>query len=392
MAPHPFSATTRSTRSVLATLTGGAMLARGQVVASAESRLSYRIGPLIGQGGFGEVYLARRLGRSQAVPQTVCIKVTTRLDAWVHESYFGRLLEGHAHAVQIYDRFPLADDRHGFLYCLVLELATHGDLSSYLRRTGRRFPERAARRQIAAVLTVLVTLHRRHLLHRDLTPFNVFVCDREALKIGDFGIAKQQLDKRGVVARTLNPFGAPKEFLLGGLRRWQARDDVFQIGQLLGMLLVGDASHRIDTRQVRRLPCSDHLKEVIYRCLGERHRRYETAEELIAALRAPVQAMRPGALRTLEGVHLAFTGFFTQPRREVIAAAKAAGAVVHSGPSARTSVVVRGRPNPQQAAGPDAGVKLMDVKRLREKGHDIRVVSEAQFWKLVGRTRRSGSG
>ena len=54
-------------------------------------------------------------------------------------------------------------------------------------------------------------------------------------------------------------------------------------------------------------------------------------------------------------------------------------------PSARTTVVVRGRPNPLQAAGRDAGLKLMEIKRLREKGHRITLLNEAQFWRLVTR-------
>jgi len=48
-------------------------------------------------------------------------------------------------------------------------------------------------------------------------------------------------------------------------------------------------------------------------------------------------------------------------------------------------VVVRGRPNAQQAAGKDAGLKLMEIKRLREKGHRITLLDEARIWKLVGR-------
>jgi hypothetical protein len=54
-------------------------------------------------------------------------------------------------------------------------------------------------------------------------------------------------------------------------------------------------------------------------------------------------------------------------------------------------VVVRGRPNPQQAAGRDAGLKLMEIKRLREKGHRITLLNEAQFWRLVGRGGREPS-
>ena len=36
-----------------------------------------------------------------------------------------------------------------------------------------------------------------------------------------------------------------------------------------------------------------------------------------------------------------------------------------------------------QAAGRDAGRKLMEIKHLREKGHRISLLSEATFWRLV---------
>ena len=83
-------------------------------------------------------------------------------------------------------------------------------------------------------------------------------------------------------------------------------------------------------------------------------------------------------------MHLAFTGILTARRSEAARAAKRAGAIVHGGPSAQTTVVVRGRPNALQAAGRDAGSKLMEIKRLREKGHRITLLSEARFWRLVG--------
>ncbi|HVR72636.1 MAG TPA: hypothetical protein VMT87_17505, partial [Vicinamibacteria bacterium] len=66
-------------------------------------------------------------------------------------------------------------------------------------------------------------------------------------------------------------------------------------------------------------------------------------------------------------------------------AARRAGAIVHGGPSARTTVVVRGRPNPLQAAGRDSGLKLMEIKRLREKGHRITLLDEKWFWRLAAR-------
>ena len=237
---------------------------------------------------------------------------------------------------------------------------------------------------------MLGKLHRGQMLHRDLTPLNVFVCEGRRLKLGDFGIARQQSDRRGITVRTLNPFHAPSDIVDGQVPKWQARDDVYQVGQLLGILVKGDASARIGTGEVRRLSCSDHLKEIIHRCIGERRKRYESAEELIEALQHAPKALKAGVLRSLAGVHLTFTGILSQPRKDAIRAAKRAGAIVHSQPSSLTTVVVRGRPNAQQAAGRDGGLKLMELKRQRELGRRITILNDAQFWKLAAKPRTRG--
>jgi eukaryotic-like serine/threonine-protein kinase len=212
---------------------------------------------------------------------------------------------------------------------------------------------------------------------------NFFVCEGPRLKLGDFGIVRQQSDRRGITAHTMNAMTAPSDLLDRTVPKWQARDDVYQVGQLLGMLVKGDAKSRIRPHDVRQLRCSDHLKEIVYRCIGERRKRYESADEMIDALRNPPAELKTGILRSLKGVHLAFTGILTKPRRDAARAAKRAGAFVHGSPSALTTVVVRGRPNVQQAAGRDAGLKLMEIKRLREKGHRIILLNETQFWRLA---------
>jgi eukaryotic-like serine/threonine-protein kinase len=303
----------------------------------------------------------------------------------VREAYFGQLLDGHPRAIRVYDAFPLVGGEGRVLYCLALEYARQGDLRAYLRANGKGWPESVARREIAGILQVLGKLHRGQLLHRDLTPMNVFVCEGRCLKLGDFGIVRQQSDRRGAVADALNPMTAPSDIVAGLAPKWQTRDDVYQVGQLLAMLVRGDARERVRTSEIRRLACSDHLKEIVYRCIGERRKRYESADELIEALRNPPAVLKPGVLRTLKGVHLAFTGVLSKKRRVARAAARKVGAVVHGMPSIRTTVLVRGRPNPRQAAGRDAGLKLMEIKRLRDKGHRITLLSEKQFWRLVGR-------
>jgi eukaryotic-like serine/threonine-protein kinase len=388
---HPDATTRTATSSHLQEVPRPRFLRPGQLVTSPESGLAYRVDRLIGQGGFGQVYLVDRVGESSTVPASLCLKVSSKIDGWLREAYFGRLLDGNPRAIGIFDTFPILNATGQVLYFLALEYARHGDLSVFLQQRGRGFAESTARREIAGILEVLGKLHRGQLLHRDLTPMNVFVCEKNTLKLGDFGIVRQQSDQRGVTVGTMNALTAPSDIIAGTVPKWQTRDDVFQMGQLLAMLVKGNARARIRPAEVRKLACSDHLKEIIYRCIGERRKRYESADELILALRTPPASLRPGVLRTLKGVHIAFTGILSRRRADAIAAARRAGAIVHGMPTAQTTVVVRGRPNAQQAAGRDGGLKLMEIKRLREKGYRITLLNETRFWNLVARRRASGS-
>jgi hypothetical protein len=350
------------------------------VAYSAESGRAYRLDRLIGKGGFGEVYLATPTPRD-GLPEQVCVKISERLSAWLREAYFAELLGRESRALRVYDRFAEVDGSR-MRYCLAMEYAEHGDLGAWLSRKGAQ-SERFVRKEIAAILQALDALHRGNALHRDLTPFNVFVCADEQLKLGDFGIATHQLSRRGVTADAFNVFNAPTEIAWGKIRRWQQRDDIYQVGQIAAMLLRGDIQKPMQSRDVRKLPCSDHLKEVIHRCLGARGKRYEAAGELIAALRRRPKAPPSGRVMSLEGKRVSFTGFLVRPRSEAIAAAKKAGAVVQSKPGQSTDVLVRGRPNTLQIAGTEGGLKLMEIRRLAARGHVITVIDERQFWKLV---------
>ena len=349
---------------------------------SCESGRTYQLTRLLGKGGFGEVYLATATPQD-GLPAQVCIKFTKRLTGWLREAYFAELLARDPRALKIYDRFVEADG-DGMRYCVVMEYAVHGDLGAWLARKGAQ-SERFVRREIAAVLCTLDALHRGQGLHRDLTPFNVLVCDGEQLKLGDFGIATHQLSNRGVTADAFNAFNAPTEIAWGRVRRWQQRDDIYQIGLISAMLLRGDISSPMNSKDVRRLACSDHLKEVIYRCLGARGRRYETAADLIAALRERPPKPQLGRVESLDGKRISFTGFLSRPRSEAIAAAKKAGATVQPKPGPSSDVLVRGRPNALQIAGAAGGVKLLEIRRLANMGHRVTVIGERQFWRLVER-------
>ena len=99
----------------------------------------------------------------------------------------------------------------------------------------------------------------------------------------------------------MNALTAPSEVIAGLVPKWQARDDVYQVGQLLAMLVKGDARARIRPADVRAAGLRRQLKEIIYRCIGERRKRYESADELITALRTRPATLATGRRALAEG-------------------------------------------------------------------------------------------
>ena len=234
------------------------------------------------------------------MPEVVCIKVSPRIDGWLREAYFGQLLDGHPRAIRVFDTFPLMRADGRVLYCLALEYArARRSRAPFSAARNARLVRSAARREIAGILEVLGKLHRGQMLHRDLTPMNVFVCDGRRLKLGDFGIVRQQSDRRGITARTMNALTAPSDILArrraevaGARRRVSGRAAAGHAGQ-------GRRAARGSARpRSAALACSDHLKEIVYRCIGERRKRYESADEMIDALRQP-----PATLQRRRAAH-----------------------------------------------------------------------------------------
>lgn len=358
-------------------------LKKGQILTSLVSRKRYRIGEVLGQGGFGRAYRAEELNRRNKPIEEVCLKTTLDQTSWHRESYFGELLSRTRRAIQTLDSFPVAprSSRGRMAFCLVLELAEHGTIADYLGKTGRPWKPERAKREIVALLKMLDGLHGASATHRDITPMNIFVCGNGTLKLGDFGIARHQLAGQPMTIDAFNPAFVTQGFVEETHRYWAAVDDVYQMGQLLAMLLAGDAETIFNATAVNKLDCDAELKGIIKRAIGPRGKRYTDAYELRRALDGEEE---PAAtrLRSLRGKTVVFTGPLSMKRFDAGLLVLQSGGAVAKEVSKKVDVIIQGGRSPHYRGG-HKGRKLQQAEDLIRQGFKIHIIGEAQFRKLV---------
>lgn len=260
----------------------------------------YHVLEEIGRGGMGVVYRAF----DAELKRYVALKVLTAgakasVDALVRFRGEAELVAKlqHPHIVQIYD----SGEYEGQQY-LVLELVDGGSLEKHLG--GKPQDAREAAQTIETLARAVEVAHKEGIIHRDLKPANVLRSRSGALKITDFGLAKQ-LDHSLGFSRTGDLRGTPQYMA----PEQAARDggsvstttDVYALGAMLFEMLTGRppfvANNLLDileqiisaepaspSQLVPRLPRD--LCTICLKCLEkDPQRRYPTAAALADDLR-----------------------------------------------------------------------------------------------------------
>jgi serine/threonine protein kinase len=361
----------------------------GSVVKSAITGRQYRIGEVLGSGGFGAVYRVTHIVGGAPLAGKCVLKVTLEVGAWHREAYFGELLRGTPGIVQVHESFAWVP-RGGELkplYCLVSEFVEGGDLVQHLRDF-KPWTESKARREILRLLAPLRLLHAAGLVHRDITPRNVFVTVGRELKLGDFGIAAQRLGKQEAKANVFAPWFAPTAIKEGKTGAWLPADDVYHLGILFALLLSGNEKTRLTARHVKVLTCSAWAKAIIQRCIGKRQKRFTNAAEMHKALQSAPSGgpAKRSAVRSLEGKRVVFTGRLKMLRKKARMLVKRAGGIPQSKITRATDILVVGEQSPHWKAE-KKGQKLLDLDHEGERGHRIAIITENRFQNLA----RSGN-
>ncbi|MBK9648108.1 MAG: serine/threonine protein kinase [Deltaproteobacteria bacterium] len=175
----------------------------------------YELLGLLGEGGFGAVYLARFLGEG-GFEKLVAVKV---LNADLEDMVeIARRLRDEARILGLLrhrsivgvDRLTRLDGR----WAVVMEYVVGEDLTQLVRRG--RVPTGPALEIIADVASALHAAWHMvgpngqplHLLHRDLKPANIRLTPDGDVKVLDFGVARAEFDTREAATRSV-AFGTP---------------------------------------------------------------------------------------------------------------------------------------------------------------------------------------
>lgn len=143
----------------------------------------------------------------------------------------------HPNIIRIYNL-----DKRGPSYLLIMELLKGETLQAMLPRFPGGMPQAFVAQVVNVAASALSYAHRHGIIHKDITPGNIFITDDNMLKVIDFGIASV------AGAREENGefvFGTPEYMSPEQLRGdpLTAATDIYSLGVLSHALLTGRTLH-----------------------------------------------------------------------------------------------------------------------------------------------------
>lgn len=203
----------------------------------------YQIRRVVADGGMGRVYEALDLVERRNVAVKILHGEVARdpvqVERFKREFSVSRLLP-HDHIVEVMDFSELKDGS----YALVMEYLFGEELSHALVREKFIPPGRLVR-MISQIAVGLDKAHAKQLVHRDLKPDNVFLCqtpDGDIVKLLDFGSVKDKTEgakKLTVMGTTIgSPFYMSPE-QAQGLDTLDQRADIWALAAILYECMAG---------------------------------------------------------------------------------------------------------------------------------------------------------
>lgn len=277
----------------------------------------YRVQRILGDGGFGRVYLAtdEELRRSVAlkVPHEFRVSSHDDVETYLEEARILASLD-HPAIVPVYDS-GRSDEHRCFT---VTKYVEGSDLAVKNRRTHLSFT--AAAELISKLADALQYSHEQGVFHRDIKPANILIDLHDRPYISDFGIALKEEDWGKEQATAGTPAYMSPEQIRGEGHLVDGRSDIFSLGVVLYELLSGQrpfaktVKERLVQTEARPLRQIDdsipiELDRICARAMAHRvTERYNVAQEMADDLRHFIQHATTSGPATHQHIQLSSDG------------------------------------------------------------------------------------
>ncbi len=212
----------------------------------------YRIERLLGEGAHGRAYLAH----DEKLDRDVVVKVVgtavfggRAAKLLMREARIAGSIR-HPNIISIYDMAEAPQEA-----LIVMEFADGGNLHGLLQRRGR-MEAYSATAILDQMLSALDAAHAKEVVHRDIKPENILLTKGGAIKLADFGVAREaRPDSTGLEGGALGTLLYMSPEQVRG-RDVDARSDLYAVGVVFYQLLTGRFYLRIagrDDFQLRQL-------------------------------------------------------------------------------------------------------------------------------------------